>query len=128
MESISKKYRECGHLTPLAINEIEEDTRVHSFRMVGGTVRVIQVGLERDRDSHQYYYRGREISYHEDYTYSKWCTGRYSSFETLTEAKQHIDHKIEKAWADEQAREYDEIEADRFACGGARCAGSHNTF
>lgn len=31
-----------------------------------------------------------------------------------------------EAWATERAREYDEIEADRFACGGARCAGAHN--
>lgn len=28
-------------------------------------------------------------------------------------------------WAIEQAREYDELEQDRFACGGQNCAGAH---
>jgi len=28
-------------------------------------------------------------------------------------------------WADERAREFNELEVDRFACGGWRCAGSH---
>lgn len=31
-----------------------------------------------------------------------------------------------EAWAEERAREYDELAADRFACGGWRCAGAHN--
>jgi hypothetical protein len=31
-----------------------------------------------------------------------------------------------ESWADERAREYDELAADRFACGGWRCDGAHN--
>ena len=28
-------------------------------------------------------------------------------------------------WAERVAAEYDEVEPDRFACGGWRCAGAH---
>ena len=31
----------------------------------------------------------------------------------------------EEEWAERRAREEDEIEANRFACGGWNCAGSH---
>lgn len=44
---------------------------------------------------------------------------------TQTQEPQEAQDDFE-AWADERAREYDELEADRFACGGWRCAGAHN--
>ena len=100
MKRVPKKYREL--LPAHAVEFLEDDMEngeEFTFRFVHGTVRVCTKGWEDERESHQWYYRGRRIEYYEDHTYDPWAVGfgtRAPTFESLREAKAYIDKSIEE--------------------------------
>ena len=98
---IPKKYRDSGHIYPGDIERIEEDMEAgaeFTFRMVKGTVKVVEKGWEDQRDSHEYHYRGFEISIDIDDCYNPWKISgqRYGKYDTLDRVKAEIDKRVEK--------------------------------
>jgi len=97
---IPTKYRESGHLSSIAIERLEEGMEVggeYTFRMVKGTVKVVEKGWELERGSHEYYYRSYYMEISESDCYNPWKVGmgtRAPTFETLDLAKAFIDKMI----------------------------------